>query len=116
MTTPDDLAPIYARSADKCIGIDCGDGWHGILLRLHADLMQAAPDIRYVQVKEKFAELRVYTDHDGDPAVDALIAAAEQESRRTCERCGAAGRARRHLRSGWYRTLCDGCAEGYVDA
>lgn len=113
---PDDLDPVRARFADGWPSwISCGPGWYGILLRLHAELVAACPTIRYIQVKEKFAELRVYTTADGDDRVSALTDAAEQESRRTCEHCGAAGTTRQSKQSGWYRTLCDEHSEGYED-
>jgi len=40
--------------------------------------------------------------------VDALIDAAEEESARTCERCGVSGCLREN--AGWLKTLCDACA------
>lgn len=65
--------------------------------------MDAAPDLRYIQIKQKFGELRVYVSGATDEA-RALINAAELRSRTVCEECGQPGNPCQ--RRGWYRALC----------
>jgi hypothetical protein len=55
-----------------------------------------------VQIKEKFAGLRFYTDYCNDRA-DILIQFAESMSRRTCEECGNPGELDN---AGWMKTYC----------
>lgn len=62
----------------------------------------------YIQIKEKFAELRVYTTSTTNEEARAIIRCAEEKSRVTCEQCG--GKGSMHTRGSWYRTLCSSCA------
>jgi len=55
-----------------------------------------------VQIKEKFAGLRFYTDYCND-RVDVLIQFAEKMSRCTCEECGNPGELDS---AGWMKTHC----------
>lgn len=83
----------------------CPQGWIPLLRRLCEQLEERCPETRFVQIKEKFGELRVYTEGSDDEA-DRLIDAAESVSRTTCEVCG--GLATQHVSpSGWISTLCE---------
>lgn len=81
-----------------------GPGWSQILLDLHQQLVQEAPDYGVNQVKEKFGTLRVYLDCWGE-SIDEYVRIAERRSGETCEACGAAGTLRTDRR--WYLTMCD---------
>jgi hypothetical protein len=88
-----------------------GDGWEPLIRRMSEKLEPfcVGTDLRASQVKEKGGELRVSLESSG-PILDAVRAAVDkavEESRRTCEGCGATGQPRK-LR--WVRTLCDPCA------
>jgi hypothetical protein len=88
-----------------------GDGWEPLIRRMSETIEPfcVATDLRAAQVKEKGGVLRVYLN-SGEPLpheLRAAIRSAEEQSRRTCEGCGAAGTTRR-LR--WIRTLCGDCA------
>ncbi len=82
-----------------------GDGWLPILDRLAGDLVLMGWDRDLHQVKEKFGTLRFYIGA-GTEEMEARIDQAEDESARTCERCGEPGELRR---GGWQKTLCDRC-------
>ena len=84
-------------------GFECGDGWFDIIKRLSEKLEPLGAVA--VQVKEKYGELAFYA-MGSDEAFD-LIDAAEEESARTCENCGARGSLRGKV---WVTTLCDACA------
>lgn len=102
---------------------EVGRGWHPLLQRLHSDLLAVDPGYRVNQVKEKYGELRVSLvtgllrslaapderepDHYEGLTPSQLVRAAEQESARICESCGAPGRPRDRS---WIKTLCDDCA------
>ena len=61
--------------------IDCGPGWYPLLSRLAKKLAEVDPDglIEVYQVKEKFAELRVYIGADTLPCCRAVTDAYEAE-------------------------------------
>lgn len=91
------------------IYIEIEPGWLGTLERLLAQL-DALPNPPHIsQVKEKWGLLTVYV-YGGDPEVDGLIEASEEESGRTCQRCGDSRTAKGRRIRGWLFTLCDGCA------
>ncbi len=96
------------------------DGWEPLIRRLSEKLEPIAREtgLKAAQVKEKMGGLRFYL-RDADDArvlphtvsktVRSAIGAAEKESRRTCEHCGAAGSRSRV--EGWWLTLCTACLE-----
>lgn len=91
-------------------GFECGEGWYSLIYEL-LDKIQAIvnnnpdyKDLRVVQIKEKFAGLRVYLNYDSKE-VDDLIDEYEKRSYETCEICGEFGKERDI--GHWYKTLCD---------
>lgn len=90
-----------------------GPGWQELLGRLHRQLHAMDPGYRLVDLGEKFGGLLVHVEsmgHDSNTTRD-LITAAEAESMRTCEFCGAPGRVRTREDAprGWRKTVCDTC-------
>lgn len=109
-----EIAPLDER------GIECGDGWFTLIDRLctaceseiDALISQGLTEVhwpRVAQIKEKFGGMRFYVNGSVTDELRALILAVEEEeSRRTCEYCGAPGK----LREGeWRHTYCDQHAE-----
>lgn len=97
-------------------GVDCGDGWFGILERMCQRIqeqMQKDPEhmqtFAFDQIKEKFGTLRVYF-HGGNKMADEFVGQAERESETTCEACGSTEGIGRT--SGYIQTLCKNCGEG----
>ena len=96
-------------------GFEVGDGWEPLIRRLSVKLdpVAASSGVHAVQVKEKNGGLRFYIDGvtkapaETVTAMRAPIEAAQKESLRTCEQCGAPGKM--HVRQGWARTRCDAC-------
>lgn len=110
--------------------IDCGDGWRPLVEAFYA-LVEKSPCMSVAQVKEKYAGLRLYWDHDEtkckhekwvkdegmQPAPDrhwdelhGIVDGICYASEFMCEECGNYGKIRGQ---GWYKTLCDKCeAEG----
>ncbi len=71
-------------------------GWQEVLTRLHQQLCTLAPGHVPTGLKEKLGVLRVQVEAEGADrsALRGVVAAAEAESVRTCEFCGAPGGVR----------------------
>lgn len=93
-------------------GFECDDGWYEILDKLFSKMTTTGEPIEVVQVKEKFGTLRVYVNGASD-AVHDMIDEAEEESGKTCERCGKPGKL---YDDGWMTTLCDECEKAYKES
>jgi hypothetical protein len=110
---PNTLVAFYERHGLKPTACwsDVSPGWVELLDRLVVDIKALGWDGDLHQVKEKFGGLRFYIGA-GTPAMDERIDAAERESLRTCDMCGALGKLRA---GGWLRTLCDTHASGRAE-
>jgi len=93
-------------------GLSHDDGWYTIVnsmccaINNHLKNLKriGTPlDYEFVQIKEKFATLRVY-DNGGNEHIDGIISLAEILSSKTCEVCGS--NAELSVRGTWYKTLC----------
>ena len=67
---------------------DVRPGWHGLLMDLHARLVEVDPEYRISGLKEKFGELRVTMVSDESREIEVLLDAATAESRDVCVFCG----------------------------
>ncbi|MBN7371081.1 hypothetical protein [Mycobacteroides abscessus] len=93
--------------------IDPDDGWAKLLTELRADLERIDPELVVRQVKQKGGQLCVWAEASDPTLADAVhdrIAAAEEQSAVTCERCGRPGSIRQRS-DGWYQALCAKHAE-----
>jgi len=95
-------------------GLAIGDGWYFILDTLCMSLQSdtdnnRAPQVRAVQIKEKFGGLRFYVD-GGNEKQYGMIWLAEAMAGRTCEKCGTTKDVKRRGKS-WVKTLCGKCNE-----
>ncbi len=105
-------------------GVECGDGWFSLIDRLSHDceneierlISLGVPKERWprvAQIKEKFGSLRFYIrDSLPDELREQILKASEEESRRTCEQCGA---PKKSWQSESWRTCCDDCAAKSAD-
>lgn len=80
-----------------------GAGWAPFIHRIFDKMDTIKGSVKIIQVKEKFAGLRVYTDYS-NAELDKVINEAERESFKVCETCGRPGKVRG---KGWYYTACD---------
>jgi hypothetical protein len=112
----EDLDVLQERYADilkKLDYIECDIGWFDIIDKCLADILKVSYetgfDVQVVQIKEKFAGLRIYydiaddADEDTRRAINDAIDNAEIESYTTCEVCGEEGKVQK---KGWWKTLC----------
>lgn len=111
--TKDDIREDYPKIINCPLAI--GEGWSSIVyylcsfLQFHTD-RNDRPQIKAVQIKEKFGGLRFYTESHYDFAHGA-ISFAESLSDKTCEYCGSmedVGKTR-----GWITTICRSCVEDH---
>jgi hypothetical protein len=81
-------------------------GWHRLIDKVYDKLPEG---IHIVQVNEKFAALRIYTDVYSEEYERFLHKLAD-ESMQICEFCGKPGSA--HSLGIWTKTICDECLKG----
>jgi hypothetical protein len=93
------------------IPIECQDGWLPLISKLCSRLkskiwsMQGDySDFAFTQVKEKFGELRVYTNYYVEDLAD-IIDEYVEKSRTICEVCGQPGTMRKD--NGWFMVRCE---------
>jgi hypothetical protein len=107
-----DMLPSDGRMPVAMFGIECGEGWKGILEKLFDDIRSMScanpgmPPVTVHQIKEKFGALRFYYD-GGDENVAQAVRDAEHASYETCELCGTTENVG-HT-SGWILTCCGEC-------
>ena len=87
---------------------EVGLGWADLLTHLVTDLFALGWNGVVLQIKEKFGGLRFYTGETTDE-MEKIIYAAEMQSYKICETCGAPGLPRVGR---WVKTLCDEHSEG----
>lgn len=102
---------FYDHDPAKYIDID--EGWYKLALQCHIELLNADPDYRILQIKEKFGALRFYvepseeyyqTSMDKKDSIVDIIKKYEALSQITCEATGQSGVLMRSF-GGWYKTL-----------
>jgi hypothetical protein len=75
----------------------CNDGWLGIIssaceiLENHLKKTGKSEDFKFVQIKEKFGGLRIYTEGYSDDFIEGVVRMAESLSYKTCEITGRPG-------------------------
>ena len=114
MTTIDKLDDFtfYKGWYGRGLSFDVGTGWIDLLYRFSCDVQELidngleSKDLTVVQVKSKFASLRVYTAGNQD-AFDVLLDKYVEEAERTCELCGDPGRV--IVKKHWMYVVCEKC-------
>jgi hypothetical protein len=98
---------ITLEGALHCVG----KGWAPLLKALYA---VKPPEVKVLQIKEKFAALRFYTD-GGPEWFLTLINACESYSYHRCEWCGSGVSPEQWEETNkdqyWMKTLCAACCE-----
>lgn len=130
---------LAARYPDQFSGENVSltwpDGWHALVVGVCACADASRIPVRWHQIKQKFGELRMYTQgcsmpadisvHEsgravgpapevrrGNASLGARIKEAEEASRWTCCLCGAsdaAAHVKRRASDEWSFTACDAC-------
>jgi len=103
---------------EKNYYIECGKGWEHLYkpvidyIEKYNEEHQDNP-IEIMQIKEKFAGLRIYTNF-GTKELHEMIEDAEMQSYNTCECCGKYIEGAK-VDGGWYYALCDDCFNEMVE-
>lgn len=97
-----------------CWGIEANDGWFSLIDKMCQKIMEVDinKEVRFEQVKEKYATLRVYLESYNIEEVEKIIEEAEIESSKTCEFCGKK-RGAKLRKEDWLVTLCNKCYRSY---
>jgi len=102
---------LDATKTSIVYGFEIGPGWKKVvndgLEKLSKEVKsKGINDFRIVQIKEKFGELRIYTNWSTDE-LDTILEDLETTCITTCEKCGSdQGKFRG---DGWLRVTCDNC-------
>lgn len=86
------------------IRLQVSEGWHSLLIELIKDLNSNGWDKKVTCIKEKYAALKFYTNHEYSSNIYNIIAEYEKKSEQTCETCGEKGKIR--YGNGWMYVAC----------
>lgn len=106
------LIKAFPALVDKNMYFEIEDGWYQIVFDLLTKIQKHCEStkqkVTILQVKEKFAGLRIYYSHEGgekDNIVFDLVMEAQNKSYSTCELTGGVGSL--YQRGTWVKTLCE---------
>jgi hypothetical protein len=106
---PDNLSRIkhkYPKQFSAAmISCDWPDGWHQIVLAACEAESAVHQDLMWIQIKEKFGELRMYSNLD---ETLESVALAVEKSKTTCMSCGSPG-VKAFSPRAWRVVLCEAC-------
>ena len=87
--------------------ISTEEGWDGLLDRLFTTIRAEKAELKVLQIKQKFGQLRFYYQAESvNNKVHDSIALAERDSEHICEICGEQGQQLTN-KNGWIKVLCE---------
>ena len=101
------------------IEFECGIGWKRLyqpIIDKVDSLNETLPEdkqIKILQIKEKFAGLRIYLENANEELMK-MVHEAESESYQVCERCGTSENVGILNTGGWYYNCCQECAKKLI--
>lgn len=104
----DDLKSDFPGVFDSAKYVDVGIGWLPIIREFVEAALPLDPSLEILELKEKWGQLRIWSDTDVHEARIAK-AKAQIKSGYVCDVCGNPGFIRKppHDRHAWWRCLCD---------
>lgn len=108
----------YVPHPFELFGIECHKGWYDLLTPVFEYVENYNKDkkdeeqIKFLQIKEKWGGLNIYTNF-GNDELFKLIDKAEEESYNVCEECGSRNDVGMR-ESGWMTTMCLECIKKEV--
>lgn len=110
----------YPEMFESCIQASVPSGWVPLVDKLCDDIYNNDPNVKVLQVKEKFGGLRFYYQgslYEEGEVVDKLVVAAEKMSYKTCQKCGIVDNHKvETVGEGWWiKTLCEDCKQEEAD-
>jgi hypothetical protein len=103
---------FYSGWRGNGLPFEVGEGWYDLLYRFSCEVQKLidteveSKDLKIVQVKSKYASLRVYTAGNSDE-FDSLLDKYVEEAERTCEFCGNPGKVIN--KGSWLYVCCENC-------
>ena len=95
----------FSNLYSECLaGFSIGNGWLQEVYNLSKEISENFPDIKILQVKEKFGDLRIYYAPYSDTA-DQMIQNTETACSKICEQCGSKIEVHKSGKF-WTKTLC----------
>lgn len=95
----------------KISHFECDDGWFNLIKCVFAAVARhikwssnPPEDFKFVQIKEKFGGLRMYSEN-GNEVIKGIVSLAEELSYKTCEVSGFPGSI--HIKNYWLKTLSE---------
>ena len=82
-------------------------GWTGLFFETLEKIKQIDPNVKFIQIKEKFACLTVYFLSDKRDEINLVLKEAEKQSVETCQICGYPGKVETVVH--YMSTLCATC-------
>ena len=106
-------APFDPMETLICFGLEVGEGWLKILdetFKKISDIVKKRnlEEFRIIQVKEKYAGLRIYCSWCEED-IEEIIAEAEKICEKTCEQCGSPEGI--FSNDGWCIVQCQKCRD-----
>ena len=105
----------YIPHPFELFGVECHKGWFDLLKPVFEYVETYNKDkneeeqIKFLQIKEKWASLDIYTNFS-TPELDRIIEEAEEKAEHTCEECGSTTNIGTRL-NGWKTTMCLDCVK-----
>ena len=91
--------------------ISCWDGWNELIWDTLAACIELDPELKVIQIKEKFAGLDIHIDTE-NPEVWDICNEARTKSLTICESCGTM-EAQGVSKGYWMKTMCLKCFEDW---
>lgn len=87
------------------------DGWHSLAKAMIDECMAADPTYRIIELKEKWGQMRVYSECATGcfSAIEAIEERYESKTGKVCVKCGAPAT---HYTTGWILPICNNCMMG----
>ncbi len=97
-------------------GYDSEVGWERLLDECVEELEKESErcdfDFEISQIKEKYGTARIYLSSEND-SLSNIVCRYEILSSHICEHCGEFYTAKNRKSHGWWKTLCNKCAEEF---
>lgn len=94
-TFVDEIKSQFKGIVRETASIEIMVGWHELIREMLTEINQCSPtdkNIEIVQIKQKFAELRVYTHKKVSSEIDAIMEKYKALALCRCEFCGETGK------------------------
>ncbi len=111
ITFVDEIKDQFKGIVRGTASIEIMEGWHGLVKDMLVEINQcpsADKNIEIIQIKQKFAELRVYTHKKVSSDINDIMEKYKAKALCTCEFCSETGK---EIPIGsWFCVACEECA------